>query len=702
MAGERAVAVETALGDALRFRRMTGREAIGTPFRYDVTLLADDLSIELERLLGTGMTVEIRTLDGARRHFHGLVANVAHLGMEGSAALYEAELRPWFWFLSRTADCRIFQEKTTLEIVTQIFEKYPMAEFDAGRLTDTLPTRVYCVQYRESDLDFVSRLLESEGIGYFFTHEAGKHTMVLADNPDGYRTLEGYAEVPYFPESELARRERDHIFEWRAAATVQPGSFVHTSYDFTKPRADLMAKRAEPMPHELAEGEVYDYPGRHLEIGAGERIARLRLEELIARHGRARGAGTAAGLAAGHRFALTQYPREDQNTEHVVVAVEHEIWDPAYRSGEPAAAEQEPYLCRLEAMPATKVFRSPCTTPSPVMRGPQTAVVTGPAGEEIHCDAHGRVKVQFHWDRLGKKDENSSCWVRASQAWAGQGYGAMVIPRIGQEVIVDFLEGDPDQPIITGRVYNAIQAPPYGLPGAKNQSGLKSNSTKGGGGSNELMLDDTKGSEKTYFHSQKDHDAVVENNETRHVKNCRTTTIDVDETITVHGQRTETVDKDETVTVHMNETRTVDMNRTDTVLMNEARTVAIAQQQTVGATRNVSVGLTQAHEIGINDSWEIGKNRAVNVHANDSLEVDKNRSAKVGDNDSLEVGKDQGVKIGKNQTVTVGEDGTVTIGKTLVITAGDEINIKTGKAMIIMKKDGSITIKGKDILIDGS
>ncbi len=521
MPTQRSVKVTTALGDALTFHQMTGSEGISRPFAFELALVSDDMAIALEDVLGTPVAIEFELDEGAKRYFHGLVSDFAYVGTENEFARYQATLRPWIWFLARTADCRIFQNQTVVEIIKAIFEKYPIAEFE-DRLHGQYAPRVYCVQYRESDFDFVNRLMESEGICYFFKHEEDKHTLVLADSPQAHESFQGYAEVPFFPRDDLARRERDHLYEWQVRSVVEPGTYVHTAFDFEKPKADLAAKLAQPMPHALSAGEIYDYPGPHLELGEGDRIARVRLEAAQVGHKRAFGAGTAAGLVSGYTFTLEQYPRADQNVEHLLLEVTHQLSEPTYRSG--MSGDQELYLCSCEAMPTSVAFRPRRVTPKPIVQGPQTAMVTGPAGEELWTDKYGRVKVQFHWDREGKRDENSSCWIRVSHAWAGPGFGAVTIPRIGQEVIVDFIGGDPDAPIITGRVYNANAMPPFDLPGNAVVSGFKSNTHKGRG-YNEITMDDTTSKEKITIHGQYDMNTTVEHDQTNTVKNDFTETI---------------------------------------------------------------------------------------------------------------------------------------------------------------------------------
>jgi type VI secretion system secreted protein VgrG len=621
MLDQRTIGLTTALADQLRFRRLRGEEALSRPFRLDLELASDDEAIDFDGILGTPMAVEVPLSGGGTRWFHGLVSQFVFTGWEGGEARYQATLRPWLWFLCRTSDCRIFQDKSVPEIVRMVFDKHAgsLGVEVEERLSASYPPRLYCVQYRESDLDFVDRLLQEEGITYFFTATSDKHTLVLADSPQSHHASPGYEEVPYFPKDEFARRERDHLFVWDMAAEVRSGSFAHTSFDFEKPRADLMTRQERPMPHRLADGEIYDYCGRFTEPETGERAARLRLEADQARQRRATGEGTAAGLMAGHRFTLVRCPREDQNAEYVLCEVVHELWDPAYRSGTTDGEEIDLYRCRFAAIPAEIPYRPALVTPKPRLRGPQTAMVTGPTGEEVWTDRYGRVKLQFHWDREGRHDETSSCWIRVSQPWAGAGFGGLMLPRVGQEVIVEFLEGDPDRPIVTGRVYNGQAMPPYALPANASQSGLRTNSTKGGGGANELRFEDKKGQEQVYLHAQRDYAAVVENDRSVQVKNNHSRTVEADESLTVQGKRTRTVKGAETVTV--------DDDRTRTVTGNEVYSVSGHRTYTVG--RKDVLHVTGAQEV------TIGEGRGLSITGEDGVTVSRN--ARLGVTGSREV-----------------------------------------------------------------
>lgn len=754
MPNERATVVQTPVGaDLLTFTHLIGRDEISRCFAYTVGFVSKSRDVDPLKMLGGIVSVEGES--DPKRWFSGLVSEFRLTRIEDRLAFYEAVVRPWLWFLGNTTDCRIFQNMTAVEIIEKIFSKYGIAKFEK-RLQGSYPSREYCVQYDESDLDFVQRLLEHEGIFYFFEHDEGKHTLVLCDAMSKLKPAPGYDKVLYNFEGRASRRDVEYITEWIPGSMVRPGAYAHTDYDFEKPGADLMAKSAQPFSHKEAAGENYRQPGAHLDVGRGDTVAGIRREELQAVHQRTTAAGTVRGLFSGCKFNLESFPRSDQNQEYLVVSAEYRLFDPGYRTQNEAHSEN--FTVMLGVAPTKVPYRPQRITPRPIMRGPQTATVVGPSGEEIFTDKYARVKVQFHWDRLGKKDQNSSCFVRVSQTWAGSGWGFIQIPRIGQEVIVDFIEGDPDLPIITGRVYNAAEMPPYGLPGNATQSGWKSNSSKGGGGYNELMFEDKAGSELVNFQAQKDHhllikhdrnktvqhdqsdridhdakhsvghnlDEDVGNNKTVKIGVDQTTNIGSNDTETVGANRSLTVQANETIHVVANSTENIDANhsqtvglvqtvtvgaaRVDTVGAAEARTVGAAQVNTIGATRSVSVGISQSHDIGAGDSWTIGAGQTVNVGADQSVtigsaqtfNVGAARSASIGADDSTTVGGAHSLGIAKGSSISVGEDSSIKVGKNLIIDAGDSITLKCGSATITMKKNGNIAIEGKDISIKGS
>jgi type VI secretion system secreted protein VgrG len=441
----------------------------------------------------------------------------------------------------------------------------------------------------------------------------------------------------------------------------------------------------------------------------GEQYAGVRIEEFACQFEVAQATSNARGIAPGCLFTLKDHPRTDQNREYLIRSVSYDLEFSAYEGvPEPGGAS---YRCSFAATSSKQPFRSRRTTPKPFVQGPQTAMVVGPAGDEIHTDKYGRVKVQFHWDRLGKTDENSSCWIRVSHPWAGKNWGAVATPRIGQEVIVDFLEGDPDQPIITGRVYNAEQMPPYDLPANKTQTGIKSRSSLNGSPDhfNEIRFEDKKGSEQLFIHAEKNQDIEVENDETHWVGHDRTKTIDHDETTHVKHDRTETVDNDETITIHANRSERVDVNetisiganRSITVEKNETATVALMRTHTVGINEAISVGGAQEITVGAAQAITVGANQTISVGRNQTINAGQNQATNIGKNVSLSAAGDEARTISGKRETTITKDDTLNVGKNLIVRATDSISITTGDASITMKKDGTVVIKGKDITVEG-
>lgn len=514
---DRPIAVATTLGeDILLFHAMNGVEELGRPFEFELDLLSDDFAIPFDDVLGKPMAIRVKRDPDEPRFFHGIVSRFALVGQVGELAHYHAIVRPWFWLLTRTTDCRIFQEKSVPDILKQIFKEYGFSDYDI-KLNKTYGPWEYCVQYRESDFDFLSRLMEHEGIYYYFRHEAEKHILVVSDAYGAHKRIVGHDKVHYWPPTENVKRDADWIWDWSLSREVRPVKVSLRDFDFKKPQADLTVAASLKREHAKAEFELYDFPGAYIEGADGEEYAKARLEGQQARFETVRGVGNTRGLFPGGLFELEGYPRDDQNREYLVTRTSYELLGDSFGSG--ANLQGKSFTVRFSAIDAQIPFRSPHRTPKPIVHGCQTATVVGPSNEEIYTDEFGRVKVHFHWDREDAWDDKSSCWIRVASVWAGTNWGGVHIPRIGQEVIVEFLEGDPDLPIITGRVYNADNMPPYGLPDNKTQSGLKSRSTKGGGGGNfnEMRFEDKKGSEELFMHAEKDWKVHVKNAETETV-----------------------------------------------------------------------------------------------------------------------------------------------------------------------------------------
>lgn len=541
--------------DVLLLNEMGGDEELGRLFSYELQLNSLDANIDLNQLLGKPMSVSLQLADGGERYFHGLVARCSQNIDQGQFASYQVTLRPWLWLLSRTSDCRIFQNLSIPQIIKQVFRDLGFSDFEDA-LSRPYREWEYCVQYRETSFDFVSRLMEQEGIYYFFRHEQDRHMLVLADAYGAHATVPGYTSVPYYPKDEQ-QRERDHMHNWHLVQQVQPGSLELNDYDFQRPSASIDVRSAMPRPHTAGDYPLYDYPGTYVKSEDGEHYARTRIEALQTLHEQVEFSGNARGLGSGHLFSLTGFSRRDQNREYLILGARYYITQERLESGGGAASAQ--FDSSLTCIDAQQSFRPLANTHRPIVKGPQTALVVGPKGEEIWTDQYGRVKVHFYWDRHDQSNENSSCWIRVSQSWAGKNWGSMQIPRIGQEVIVSFLEGDPDRPIITGRVYNAEQTVPYDLPENATQSGMKSRSSKGGSPANfnEIRMEDKKGLEQLYIHAERNQDIVVEVDESHSVGHDRNKSIGHNETVTIGNNRLRIVKQEDVLSVGQKKTDSI-------------------------------------------------------------------------------------------------------------------------------------------------
>ncbi|AGU51056.1 type VI secretion system, Vgr family protein [Variovorax paradoxus B4] len=492
---KRRVTIQTPLGEALQFHRLVGREALSQAYVFDVDLLSRSNAIDSAAVLGKPATVVMETESGSPRYLAGLVTRFGLSHEDDRQAFYKMRLRPWLWLATRRSDFRVFQDQTVPEIVAAVLGRYghPLEQ----KLSRSYRTWTYCVQYHESDFDFISRLCEHEGIYFWFRHEAEQHVLVFADDiASSHAPLPGGETVRYHPHEKAGMtgglEASERIYEWASSEEVRPGHYLNDDYDFEKPRADLTSLRQMPPGHDHDGFERCEWPGGFTQHDDGETYARIRTEEQLSERSRVTGRANRRDLAPGCTFTLTRHPREDQNKEHLLLAVDYDLQENLQASEGVAGSEGSVQRFAFEAQPTSYAWRPPRTTAKPWTEGPQTALVVGPAGEEIWTDRYGRIKVQFHWDRLGQRNENSSCWVRVSTAWAGATFGATALPRIGQEVIVDFLNGDPDHPIVTGRVHNADEMPAWQLPQQKHLSGLRSREL-GGGKSNHLALDDSSG-----------------------------------------------------------------------------------------------------------------------------------------------------------------------------------------------------------------
>lgn len=524
----RLLEINTPIGkENVLLRHLSGREELGRLPEYRLSLVARRGDIKASELLGKNITIGIELPGGnALRYLNGYITQFSDAGQttesffeeggKGRAYLYDATLQTSLWFLTRTANCRMFQDKTIPQIIEAVLGAYPFAHFDKRKLIASYSTREYCCQYRETDFNFISRLMEQEGIYYYFEHVDGKHTLMLCDAPSAHAPKSKYEKIP-FSESVAANvADDEYLTKWHISNEIQPGRYALNDFNFTKPRVDLGAQAARAKSHDLSNFEYFDYPGEYEEPGQGKHYADIRLEELHSRYEVITGGGPVRGIQPGHTFKLIEHPRDVMNREYLVISASYGISNNGMGSG----GGEADFQCSFQAISSMTQFRPQRNTPKPIVQGPQTALVVGPSGEEIHTDEHGRVKVQFHWDRYNQGDDKSSCWMRVSHPWAGKEWGMVTIPRVGHEVVVSFLEGDPDRPLVTGSVYNGEAKPPYALPANKTQSGIKSRTYKGGNTNfNELRFEDKKGSEHIFIHAEKDKEVRIKHDRVEWVGN---------------------------------------------------------------------------------------------------------------------------------------------------------------------------------------
>ena len=677
-----------ALAEATLFvYQFSGSESLSQPFEFQVDLACDDPNLDLEAPIGQAacLTLRGRTFDGGRyqRYVHGVIERFVQIGAGVRQSRYQATLVPTIKQLAFTRNSRIFQKLSSPDVTKQVLseDKIP-SDWVSKLLHGSYGPRDYCVQYQESDLNLIQRLWEEDGIFYFFEHERDKDKLVLGDGGHAFSTLPVY--------EELRLRDKPHLheeclFEFRAESAMRPGGTVLRDFKFKQPALEM---EATAQASKFADFKMYYFPGEYVDPQLGKQIAQLRLEELQCQKSFYIGTSSVRAMLPGHKFTLCGHRRDDCNQEYLIISVEHRGTQPLALGEEGTGKQEAAYQNRLTCIPTQVPFRPARVTPRPTISGVQTAVVVGPPGEEIHCDDHGRIKVKFHWDRAPGRDDNSSCWIRVSQPWGGSGQGGMFIPRVGQEVVVQFLEGDPDRPLIVGRVYNGENPVPHGLPAAKNISTIRSASTPGGDGYNEIKFDDSKGKEEVFVHAQFDMNEVVEHNHSTHVlvdqrnivdgnqtetikKNQTLTVTEGDQKITVQtGKRDTTIQQNDTLTVHASQKLQVDQQRQHTVGQSETIKVGASQSTTVMGTHTVNVALAATENIGLAKALSIGAGYAVNIGAAHMLTV--------------------GGAMMKNVGTVLMES----VGLLHKITAGKKWQLRVGAAKVILRSSGKIVLEG--------
>jgi type VI secretion system secreted protein VgrG len=506
------LSLDTPLGkDVLLLAKLQGQEGLSELFYFDIELFSEKQTVAFEDIVGKSVTIAIFLADGSKRYINGLISRFSQeygmkkFGGEFQTSYFSATVVPWLWLLTRTANFRIFQNLSVPDIVEEVFSDKGLIDYKVN-LSGSYEQREYTVQYNESDFNFISRLLEDAGIYYFFAHEDGKHTMILADHPAANEPCLTQESAGFKMTTGDYFGEEDQIASLKMVKEIQAGKYSLNDYNYQTPSTDLQVTSDTTYALGPDEREKYQYPGGYTRRNTGDSLATLRMEEEESRIITLSGDSDCRAFAGGYRFKLKDSSQDDwNNKEYLLTRIRHEADQAAtYFTGASLAGERGVYTNHFECIPHEVPFRPVRSTKKPVVEGVQTAIVVGPSGEEIYTDDYGRVKVQFHWDREGQQDENSSCWLRVSQSMAGNGWGSLFLPRIGHEVIVEFIEGDPDRPIVTGQVYHGVNRPPYKLPDEKTKSTFKSNSSPGGGGLNELRFEDKADEEQLFIHAQLD------------------------------------------------------------------------------------------------------------------------------------------------------------------------------------------------------
>lgn len=694
----RLVQISSVFGkDVLLFHTMVAQEELSRLFNFQLEAYSKDDNLDFKKIIGTAMSVFLGLPENRERYFNGWVSEFAQIPSSVHRySKYRIVLRPWLWFLSRYADCRFFQEKNIPDILEDIFDHRGMKDYDLAKLQrGSYPKREYCAQYRETDFNFVSRRMEEEGIYYYFEHtEDGKHILKIVDDPADHKPAPGYASLPYTKSfhTDAHAAPKEAVYDWFVNHAAQPSGYALNSFDFENPAKPLY-KLVEPKSlHPEVRAVIYDYPDMYRELNEGERTAKIRLEELHAQQEIIQAKSNAMGIAVGNTLSLSEHPRTDQNREYLITASRITLQIDDYESSQQDKGLK--FHCEFTAQNAKTPYRPPRRTPIPTVQGPQTAIVVpeeGQKSEEISTDKHGRVKVRFHWnhpadDMDGKNQQERSCWIRVSHPWAGKKWGSIAIPRIGQEVIVDFEEGHTDRPLITGRVYNGDQQPPYGLPASKNISGTKSDSTKGSGGYNEIIMDDTKSKELIRIHAEYDMDTTVEhdqrntilNDQTNTIKNHRTTTINKgNDTLTVEtGKRAVTVKGDSTHTVQAGN-RIVQVTGGDYFATSTDKWVKLKGVAGVGIHgQGKGVGVLGEPEVSIE-----GKSK-VNIQAKDSVAI-----------------KAALVDVSNQEINIHGSQITLKCGGSIIQMDGTKIALSSGSGQLVLDATGA-TLKGALVKIN--
>lgn len=695
----RLLEVTTPLGkDVLLLDSFSGTENMSTLFSYQLEMYSTKDWIDAQAIVGKKVSWSLKLEDKSERKFSGYVSRFGAGERETALRMYRAEVVPWLWFLTLNTDFKAYQEKTVPEIIEEIFKKHGFKDYETGEIRGDHPKWEYCVQYNESDFNFVSRLMEQEGIFYFFRHDGDKHIMVLADSKGAYKNADENQLV--YEYTHTSRMREDRITAWNHQFEFTSGKWAQTDYYFENPA------RAERTPSKLLQTEqpsvvnldgnkkyeVFYYPGEYEKKPEGDPDTKARVGSEETRHDGAVASSTYRTLGVGKKFTIKKHDCESEvGKSYAITSISHSASEPTKYGVGDGGLHRVDYINHFTCIPADTVFRPARGTPKPMIHGIQSAVVVGPDGEEIWCDKYGRVKVQFFWDRYGKRDDKTSCWMRVAQPSAGKGWGTMAIPRIGQEVIVSFMEGDPDRPLITGVVYNPEQMVSYELPKEKNKTLIKTNSTPGGNGFNEIRLDDTAGKEQFFVHAQYDMDQRILHDKREIVLN--------DVHTTINGNLYEIVAKNHESKVGGNFIEATGKNVEEAIGENHDYIVGKNHTEKVGSNHEVEIGNSQVVSIGKNRDESIGQDVNIMIGGKLHENVSKDHVENVGQSSFVVSGKDRLEKSGSNHIVQAGQVVHVIAGQEVVIEAGMRLTLKGPGGFISIDPTG-VTVQGMLVKIN--
>ncbi|MCK6263549.1 type VI secretion system tip protein VgrG [Vibrio sp. ZSDE26] len=653
-------------------------EELSKPFQVSISLLSLDADITFDSLIRKPGLLSVYGQGSATaRNFNGVVNEVRYLGQGRRFSRYQLLLVPEVWFLSQRQDCRIFQRQTAPEIIAQVLDEAAVSNYRM-ELSRTYSSKEYVLQYRETDIQFVQRLLAEHGLWYYFEHTASNHSMVIVDSSDSIEDLSStplnssyIGPITYHADGGGVA-DREHISDLELVNRVRSGHVSHTDYNYEHPNIPQLMESNGELDQDL---KLFDYPGRYSEPESGQHRANEWASDNIVDNQQVEAASDVMRLTAGYSFDIGEHPRSAINRDYLMLSVTHNGHNPQVHEDE-ANGMPTTYSNQFVCIPRDVEFKAP-KLPAPLVDGPQTAVVVGPSSEEIYTDSLGRIKVQFHWDRYGESDEHSSCWIRVSQSMAAPTWGAVYLPRIGHEVVVTFLEGDPDRPLVTGAVYNGLHFPPYSLPENKTRTTFRTHTHKGSG-FNELSFEDEANQEEVYIHAQKDMSTKVLNDRFRNIGQDEFLKVDRHQTNEIKGDHKETIEGHKTTTVNSTFTETV--------------------EQDVSVTYNAN----EKQSVKNNTSLDIGDNRATVIGKNDDLDVGQNSNLVVGASRSSDISKDDNQSVGGNLTVSVDKNISYKSDASTQVISGDSIVLKTGASSLSMNSDGTINLSGVSIMIEGS